>query len=285
MADFVFNPFGTESLILSFICDNCKQEVETDEISVPSPDYSADTAFDSQTDNFDNAYCRNCGKEFDISLYVTYAGGSGDVDNLPYGTMVEVEEIPEPYYDEQYEAISANTAFLEKFGQDIDNILKLTTIKLTDVDLIKLFYRQLYSSVIGIMETYLSDAFINTVFKSKENFRNFFKTFKSFKKQNISISAIYEYEAKAEPIAKKAMLDIIYHNLPIVSNMYKDTFGITFPKFSDIYKAVLIRHDFVHRNGKDKEGKEVNIDEKMITELIDKVRIFIKDIDDQIIKF
>ncbi|HEY5535051.1 MAG TPA: hypothetical protein VIL99_08985 [Ignavibacteria bacterium] len=282
MADFYFNPFGTESIIVHFKCNKCSYHVDSEEINVPSPNYSADTVIDSQTDNDGYAICGNCEKEFEIYIFVTYAGASGVIEDLPDNTEIGVEEISEPYYDDQYEAISANTAFLQTFNQDLDNILELLKIKITDDNLLKLFHRQLYSSVIGIMETYLSDAFINSVFNSKDNLKQFFKTFKGFEKQNIAISAIYEYEAKAESIAKKAMLDVIYHHLPKVSEMYKDTFGIIFPKFGEIYKAVLIRHDLVHRNGKDKDGNEVIVDNNMIVKLIENERAFVKEIDDQI---
>ena len=49
-----------------------------------------------------------------------------------------------------------------------------------------------------------------------------------------------------------------------------------------IYKAVLKRHDFVHRNGKDKNGNLVVANKKMIQKLIEDVRTFIEEIDVQI---
>lgn len=282
MVYFDFNPFGTQAIIVRFECDKCSHEVESEEISVPSPDYSADTAGDSQTNNEGYAVCKNCGKEFKIDIYVTYAGGDGNIDDLPDDYSVDVEEIDEPYYEEQYEAISSNTEFFKTFNQNLDNILELLVIVPNDETLKNLFHRQLYSSVIGIMETYLSDAFINTVFKSKDNLKKFYKTFKGFDKQNIAMSAYFEFEEKVEYVAKKAMLDVTYHNLSKVSKMYKDTFDVIFPENGEIYKAVLKRHDFVHRNGKDKDGNIVNVDSAMIIRLVEDVRTFIAKIDDQI---
>lgn len=282
MAYFDFNPFGTQALKVHFECDECSSQVESEEIDVPSPNYMADTARDSQTDNEGYAICDSCGKEFNIDIYVTYAGGDGHVNDLPDDRDVYVEEIEEPYYEEQFEAITANTEFLQAFNQDIDNILELLKIEPAEERLKKLFHRQLYSSVIGVMETYLSDAFINTVFKSKENLKQFYKTFKGFDKQNIAMSAFFDFEERAESVAKKAMLDIIYHHLPKVSGIYKDTLNVQFPNFGEIYKAVLKRHDLVHRNGKDKDGSEVNVDSDMIIELAKKMKEFILEIDNQI---
>ena len=132
------------------------------------------------------------------------------------------------------------------------------------------------------METYLSDAFINTVFKSKENLKKFYKTFDGFKNDKIHVSTIYDFVSNAENNAKKALLDVTYHNLAKVSKMYEDTFGIIFPESSDIYKAIANRHDFVHRNGKDKEGCEVFLTFSMIVELVDKIKLFISMIDIEI---
>lgn len=282
MAYFDFNPFGTDSIIVRFECDECSHPVESDEISVPSPDYSAESAGDSQSENEGSAVCENCQKEFEINIYVTYAGGDGNIDELPDDWSIYAEEIGEQYDEEQYEAITSNTEFFQTFNQNLDNILYLLAIEPNSEELKKLFHRQLYSSVIGIMETYLSDAFINTVFKSKENLRQFFKTFKEFGSQNVPISSLFDFEEKTESLAKKAMLDVIYHHLPKVSGMYKDTLNINFPNIGEISKAVSIRHHFVHRNGKDKEGKVVVVDSTMIIKLVSDIRTFIADIDEQI---
>ena len=284
MKYFDFNPFGTKSIIVKFNCDNCSHSVESEEIYVPSPNYMADTARDSQTDNEGYAICENCEKQFDIDIYVTYAGGDGHIKDLPDNHQVTVDEIDEPYYEDQYEAISDNTAFLDTFNIELDNLISLLAIEPEDGHLKRIFHRQLFVSVIGTMETYLSDAFINTVLSSKEKLRLFFETYKGFDKQNVAISAIYDFQDKAESVAKKTMLDVIYHHLPKVSGMYKDTLNVQFPDFGEIYKAVLKRHDLVHRNGKDKEGNEVVVDSEMIKKLTTDVKDFITQIDDQIDK-
>ena len=157
-------------------------------------------------------------------------------------------------------------------------------IEIIEESIKQLFYRQLYTSVISIMETYLSDAFINTVIDSKDNLERFYKTFKGFEKQNIPIANIFEFERKVEPYAKKAMLDVNYHNLPKVSKMYKDTLSINFSYFDEIYKYVLKRHDFVHRNGKDKDGNVVFLNSNMLIKLVKDIRMFVVEIDNQIPK-
>ena len=78
------------------------------------------------------------------------------------------------------------------------------------------------------------------------------------------------------------MLDVIYHNLPKVKGMYKDTLGVDLGDIGIAYKAVLTRHDLVHRNGKTKDGVEVVIDSVIIDQLFSDIETFIGNIDKQI---
>jgi hypothetical protein len=62
--------------------------------------------------------------------------------------------------------------------------------------------------------------------------------------------------------------------------MYKDTLNIKFPdKLGAVYKAIAIRHHIVHRNGKDKSGKEEIICQQDIINLIVEVEELVQHID------
>lgn len=117
---------------------------------------------------------------------------------------------------------------------------------------------------------------------SKITFEIFFTSFKDFKEQKVGMNELLNSAANAKEIAKKAMLEVIYHHLPKVARMYETTFTIAFPNFSEIYRDVLIRHDLVHRNGRSKEGQEVIIDEAVVDDLISKMEDFISKIDQQL---
>ena len=55
--------------------------------------------------------------------------------------------------------------------------------------------------------------------------------------------------------------------------------GIDIGVIKDLYKAVLIRHDIVHRNGKDKDGKEHVITKEDVEKLCAQVNDFIYNIE------
>ena len=44
-------PFGTRSVIVRFHCGNCDSRVESEEISVPMPNYAAEKSSDSYNEN------------------------------------------------------------------------------------------------------------------------------------------------------------------------------------------------------------------------------------------
>ena len=90
---------------------------------------------------------------------------------------------------------------------------------------------------------------------------------------------LLKFADQAEDIAKKAMLEVIYHNLAKVKVMYKSVLSISFPDFSKIQSDVSIRHDLVHRNGKTKKGEEIAIDEVRVDEVIFRVVDFVDQVD------
>lgn len=203
------------------------------------------------------------------------------IEHLENGTTVNLEpwELDENYdYDEQIEAIVENQNYLQKFKDEIANLQALSSLKIPDEVLKGILNRQVFISIIGTMETFLSDAFINLTFSNDTYFRNFIETHPEFKKRKFELREIFTKNEELKETATKVMLDTIYHNLPPVSEMFNDTFKIKFPPIKDVYEYVLKRHDLVHRNGKTKEGQDVETGEEAIQELITKVTKLVTDI-------
>lgn len=203
------------------------------------------------------------------------------IKNLEDGCRVYLQpwDMDQAYdYEEQYEAITENKEYLQKFRDELSNLILINSLAIPDKSLKDILTRQLYISVIGTMETFLSDAFINLTNDNDEYFRNFIETHPEFKKRKFELREIFDEYDKLKETAKFIMLDTIYHNLPSVSQIFKDTFKIDFPSIKEVYECVLKRHDLVHRNGKTKDGKPVETDENSVKELIEKVTNFVEEI-------
>lgn len=187
--------------------------------------------------------------------------------------------------EDEYElgAIARNADYRMNFINELRDLDGLLGLETADTNLNGILLRQIFISIIGAVETYLSDAFINEVLSSSYYMKRFVQSHPEFKKQKISLSEIFYESLKIEEKAKTIMLGTIYHKLPVVKQMYQDTFDIKFPSIADMQKYIVQRHDLVHRNGKTADGEQIIIDRETIdnlkmsaTELIDKIDLEIK---------
>lgn len=272
MATFEFNPIA-DFIVLKFVCPFCGEENETDALYIPTPDFSAETHHDSVNSEDYEHLCHKCDHLFEITLNNGFYGGDGDISDIDDGISVE-EDFPEEDYEEEYKSVF----FDEHVRETIDVLDK---IEVLDESSKKLLYRTLYANVISSMEAYLSDRLIQKVLSSEETKRHFVENFKDFEDVKISLSDIYENIENIESRIKKSLREIIYHHLPRIRNIYKSTLNIDLGDISDLMKCVSIRHDIVHRNGKDKDGNLQVINKNDVEELATKVTEFIRNIESQ----
>lgn len=171
--------------------------------------------------------------------------------------------------DDEYElnAIFDNTEFKSNFIREIENLDQLRKIQIKDASLRHIHLRQLFISIIGVVETYLSDAFINKTLSSEYYLEKFVSSHPEFKKQKISVSEVFNTSRNIKEKAKTIMVTTIYHKLPVVKAMYQKTFDMEFPDISEMQKYVTQRHDLVHRNGKTTGGKMVVVEDETIVAL------------------
>lgn len=201
-----------------------------------------------------------------------------DKDNQVWLSPHDLDDEEDYDYEEQFEAIIANKFFYDSFQNEISNVRQLNEIQLESPELLIVLKRQLYITAIGALETFLSETFINVTNEKSDYFRNFVETYPNFKERKFQLNEIYGEYDKLQDTAKKEMLEVIYHNLAKVRNMYVSTFKIEFPDISELSKAVNTRHDLVHRNGKTKDGVDVTVNKEIVTELLNQISIFVEHI-------
>ncbi|WP_149274353.1 HEPN domain-containing protein [Pareuzebyella sediminis] len=281
-----FFPFGNKSVTVEFDCDECGTRVESEEIGIPSPNYAAEKASDSHNENEGYAVCGNCDKNFDVYVYAGYADGYVEVNDVDDDSIQvhEIEDDLDEYYEEQIEAILSSAYYDFYFIDEIQKLKELNDIDLEKEELQETLRRQIFSGAITCLEDYLSTTLIQQVLNNEEYFKKFVKTFRDIKNRKFDLSEIYDKLDSIRDIVKKELVDVIYHDLPKVKGMYHDTFGIDFPNIGDLMSAIKTRHDMVHRNGKNKEGVKIEITKELVVDVIDKVELFVKDIDEKITK-
>lgn len=186
------------------------------------------------------------------------------------------------YDDEEFDSIISQTETFIKLKTTIENIKKLLLINSGEELVQKLLNNQCYVNAISTLETFLSEKLINEIFNNSEYKKQFVLTHPAFKEMKFNLSEIFKKIDDLDDIVKKLLLEQIYHNLPVVSNIYKSTLFIIFPDIGDMMKAISIRHDLVHRNGKTKEGVEINILKEDVEALCDNIINFASLIEEEI---
>ena len=185
--------------------------------------------------------------------------------------------------DDYAEAVLSNVDYFRTFLDEISRLKLLNNLVIEDKMTLKTLQRQVYIGAITCLETYLSDALVNTVLSSQAFLESFVSKY-DFGGRKLELNQLFDYVKKAEDIAKSEMLEVMYHNLPKVSQIYKAVVGVEFPNYSTIAKAVSTRHDLVHRNGKTKDGEEVKISKEIVGTVITDVESFIKKINQRLEK-
>lgn len=267
MTTFEYNPFA-EVVTITYCCPTCGHE-NIESFVVPTPDWAAETHHDSVSTDVVDIYCNNCGREYKIELATGIYGGEGRILEVEDISKV-VEELP--HEDDYYDSL-----LYQETSNETSKIIE--KIDVLDEESKRIIYRLLYANVIAKMELYLKDTLIKEVMRTDESKRRFVENYSEFKDSKFVLADIYHKLDSIDSLIKKTICDLLYHQLHKIKAIYRDTIGVDIGDIGELSKAVLIRHDIVHRNGKDKEGNKRIIQKQEVLDLSDRVSTFIDSIE------
>lgn len=144
-------------------------------------------------------------------------------------------------------------------------------------------FRMIYASTITAMETYLCDAFLHKILNNEPLIDKLLMSMHEFKDRKYSISEILEWKNNIQNKVSDYLLDLVWHNIPKVQNLYENVLEVKFPpSIEKIHKYIAIRHDLVHRNGRTKSGRFHILRLFELEALFGDIESFVKYIDDQL---
>lgn len=183
-------------------------------------------------------------------------------------------------FDDFIEFHQDNTKFFEVFKISLSETLDLISLSPANHSLAKM----LYANVITIMETYFSDTLRKQVLKRDAALRRFVKNHDAFKNsKKIAISEVFETYDSIKEMVNDAIDGLSFHNIFLTKKLYKEVLSTSFPDdINELLKAVNIRHDIVHRNGKDTRDNAVMVKMEELTALAQLVEDTVKFIDKQV---
>ncbi len=128
--------------------------------------------------------------------------------------------------------------------------------RMKTVHMTQALYRMVYSSAITALETFLSDSFYQNVVPSQTRMEKLLSTAPEFADRKYSIAEVVNWSQNVKKKVSEYLYDIVWHNLSKVKMMYSAVLGIEFPSdMASLHRAVSIRHDLVHRNGRTKDNR------------------------------
>ena len=177
----------------------------------------------------------------------------------------------------------------EVYSCSISQLKELLELQISIPTLQEHFYRMVYANVISSMEAYLSKAFITIVLNDDTMFWQFVRRF-DWNKEKVSMENIKEVYDDMNIRVQTKLTEVLYHNLPKVKAMYNKILDISIlqdeAELTFLTRAVDIRHDLVHRNGRKSSSGTTdeyhNISLDMINTLISHVDLLINDIESQL---
>lgn len=183
-----------------------------------------------------------------------------------------------------YESAYANAEFYETFSNSIQSLRLISNQEYSPKIAIQHpLYRMIYASTITAMETYLCDAFLHKTLNSEQLIEKLLLSMHEFKERKYSITEILDWKNNIRNKVSDYLLDLVWHNLPKIVNLYENVLGIKFPpSIEKIHKYIAIRHDVVHRNGRTKSGRFHIIRLFELEALFNDIESFVKDIDEKL---
>ncbi len=236
-----------------------------------------DAILDPKNIYYEQLICDGCGKDYEVRIEDRSGKLRVDVDgstNLDYETVAEDDYWKMARYghvlddrDEELSWVIQSTAQLgtfERIMKDVVAILR-AEIKIPNMSTL---YNMTYAQVVTAVEAYLSGVFIHKVVNSGKLMRKLVESDPEFSKRQLPLAQIFlRWEGLKLEVARY-LQDLIFHDLRKINKMYQSVLGIDLGKIPWLYKAILLRHDCVHRNGVDKEGKPTGIDQEAVEALI-----------------
>jgi hypothetical protein len=140
----------------------------------------------------------------------------------------------------------------------------------------------LFANIITSLEVYLLDTFANAVFRDEAFLRRFVESHPNFQKRQVKYSDIFKLHDDLASSVKRELAAVLWHNLPRVSKMFRATLDVEFGDFADLGRAVTVRHDIVHRNGRTTAGERIAIGVDEVRKVVALVQTLVDSVEKQV---
>jgi hypothetical protein len=178
---------------------------------------------------------------------------------------------PDDYDTALYDAVRENDKAQTTLDDALSAISSLLALNIAE-PAASVHRRLLFANVIAALETFLSDTFINRVLSNDVLFQQYLDTEKAFQDRKFPMRDALRMATEIKALATKELIEMVWHNIDKVKRLYADVISVDLGDIGQVAKAINIRHDIVHRNGRQKDGTDRVIAGSDIIDLIGAVR-------------
>lgn len=249
---------------ISFACPKCGAEVD-DRIDVPEPYWMADRASDMTAEDDLDLECNECDEIFAAHV-INNAGNCeitlNDHPDVKVDTDTAFYDGPdEDDWEEPEPPDNAFAVFLRSH-RETWNMLNESALL---ADGSSLMNRMVFAHQISALEAFLADTVIIHVTSKPDAMKRLLEEDADLKKEKFNLA-----EIAADPnLVRKTVIEhlrsLMYHNLARVRVLYLTVLKIDLFKLlskeelETLMRAVVYRHDCVHRNGQTKDGEKLAV--------------------------
>ncbi|GEO84662.1 hypothetical protein GCM10007920_05010 [Ciceribacter naphthalenivorans] len=252
---------------VKFVCSGCGATIHTVLEEVPAYDLMADRESDAQGFVEQAVECSECDRQLSVGIRNT---GAGLVDALQdENTPVEVIDDPTQRPDDEWDTEAYQR---ENLPNDPGQIFKFATY---DIDFIAgevesgghgsvaALNRMLLVQYFSAIEAYLSDRLIRLVLDNPKSLAALVIGNKEWAGEKISVVELASNAHAFRDWVHTRLRELMYHNFVKIDQYYRSALGSTiFPDEATkkvLMEFVPVRHDCVHRYGRDHDGRERTI--------------------------
>lgn len=257
---------------LAFRCPGCDHVVLQD-VELPSFDETADYRSDARSTLASIAVCDECEAEYVIDI-TAEGNDSYEREIRGHRRRLIMLGLP-PQFEERddYEFWLDDDQLDDPyriFLRSSSGLMNLAKADVTD-RLERALFTMLYANSFAILEAYLCDRLVSLVTYNEDVLKGFLSRYDKLGASKIPLQAVLGNPRIVYQQVDYHLKALIYHKFADVEGVYKAAFGIdVFPdaKVKRFLEAATeIRHDCVHRNGRDKTGAQRDISPIALSEL------------------
>lgn len=146
----------------------------------------------------------------------------------------------------------------------------------------RLLHQMAHSSLVAALEAYLADTVSYWIDNDGHALRRFVSTNKDFQARSLTVAELFERMENIKGEVKTYLADFVWHRLDKVKSMLASGLEIRVPEIGDMMKEILVRHDIVHRAGRQANGGLVDLSSDDLNRVRNIIEHFAEGIDDEL---